>query len=273
MVNIFEYSDHILFIRNAIESIRTQKNRPPSLRMIAKRIDISSPYLSKVLNRKQALSTDAAIKLSEWLELSRAETDYLLLLLKLTQEKKESNKVKIQSKINSILKTKKRTHISPEFFENIADINYITTLLLMAGKHKNLEPIELSKILKIEIKTAIEILETLEKLNLISKNRNKYHRNDDAGIIFQSNVPNSFLRSVYKEMLQIAIDSIDNEPLENRSIGCESFLIDEEQVPKIKQVIEDCFTQVVNISNQAKTRDHIYNLGIQLIKLTKGTLS
>ena len=272
MVNIFDYTDHLLFVKSAIEAKKTHKNRPISLRTLSKKIEISPAYLSKVFNRKQALSTDAALKIAEWLDLGSSETDYFISLIKLSLEKNDAKKQKLQNKINQQLKTQSRKNIEPQIFDKIASVNYITTMLLMAGKHKNIEPIELSKLLELDLKTCIEILENLEKQNIVTKNRNKYQRTDEASLIFQSKVPNASLRSIYKEMLLIAIDAIDNQPMENRSIGCESFLIDQEQVPKVQQIIEDCFNKVVTLSNQAKTKDHVYNLGIQLVKLTKGHL-
>ena len=142
----------------------------------------------------------------------------------------------------------------------------------MTGKHKRIEASELSKILQLEMNDSMEILETLKDQNLVLKVKNKYQRTEESGLFFHSTAPNSSLRKIYKEMLLLAIDAIDNEPVENRSIGCESFLIDQNQLSKAKQIIEDCFNKIVRLSNQAKTKDHVYNLGIQLVKLTKGNL-
>lgn len=272
MINIYDYTDHIVFLKDAIEAKRTNKSRPLSLRTLSKKIEISPAYLSKVFNRKQTLSTDAALKFFEYLDLSESESDYFLTLLKLSLEKDDTKKIKLQAKISHLLRTQKRKKIEVSMFEKIATVNYFTTLLLMAGKHKSIEAIELSKLLQIDLKTCIEVLENLEQQKLVVKIRNKYQRTDESSLFFQSNVPNDSLRSIYKEMLLIALDAIDNEPIENRTIGCESFLIDQNQISKVQQIIEDCFNKVVSLSNQAKNKDHVYNLGIQLVKLTKGTL-
>lgn len=272
MSKIFEYTDHLLFLKKAFENKRSNKNRPQSLRAIAKKIDLSPAYLSKVLNKKQGLSTDAALKISEWIDLSPSETEYLLLLIKASQEKNELKQLKIQNKINSHQQSQNRKNIQPEVFEKIANVNYLTTLLLMGGKHSNIDPIDLAGILNLELKTSIEILETLEKCKLVSKIKNRYHRNDNASLFFESKVSNSFLREIYKEMLLSSITAIDNEPIENRTIGCEFMLIDQEQIPALQKIINDCFTKAVTLSHQAKTKDHVYNLGIQLVKLTKGNL-
>ena len=271
MLNIFDYTDYLLFLKKAIDVKRASKKRPPSLRSIATKIDISVAYLSKVLNKKQALSTDAALKLSDWLELSPIETEYLILLLKFAAEKKEHKKVQIEAKINAYAKSQNRKDIEPNLFEKIASKNHIVTLLLMAGKHKSIDPLELSKLLGLEIKICIEILETLEKCQLVVKERNKYQRVNDASLVFQSKVPNSALRSIYKEMLLDAIEAIDGLPMESRTIGSEIVLIDADQIPKVQKIIEDCFTKVIHLSNQATAKDQAYSLGIQLIKLTKNS--
>ena len=272
IINIFKHTDHLVFLKKAIAANWSDKNGPISLRALSKKIELSPAYLSKVFNRKQALSTDAALKFSEFLNLGETETLYFLSLLKLSLEKNEVKRQELKSKISQQVQMQNRKNINPNTLKEIAGINYITTLLMMAGKHKSLDVLELSKLLQLDIKNCIEILETLEKHKFVIKKSNKYQRADETSLIFQSKVPNKSLRSIYKEMLHIAIDAIDNEPIENRTIGCESFLIDQDQVQKVNQIIKDCFNKVVNLSNQAKSKDHVYNLGIQLVKLTKGHL-
>lgn len=269
MVDIYDCVDHIAFIKNSIDFKLSKKSRPQSLRSLAKKIEISPAYLSKILSKKQSLSTDASLKILQWLELSQTEIDFFLLLLKLSQEKNLEKKKKLQTKIDALKQSKKRKSFDPNIFEQIAGVNYITTFLLMAGKYKTIDASELTKIIPVDLKTAKDILETLERCQLAVKVKNKYQRTDFAGRVFESSISNTFLRTVYKEMLLFAINAVDSVPMENRTIGCESFLIDKEQIPKVQQHIEDCFTKVVNLSNEAKTKDHVYNLGIQLVKLTK----
>lgn len=269
MVDIFEYNDHITYLQDSIKSKLSKKSRPPSLRSLAKKLDISPAYLSKILGRKQGLSTDAGLKFSDWLELSQTEIDYFLLLIKLAHEPKPDKQKKILTKIETYRNSRKRKSFEPQVFEQIAGVNYITTFLLLAGKYKSTDAATLSKLIDVDTKEAELILKTLENCNLVTKIKNKYQRTDEAGHVFQSSVSNTFLRTVYKEMLNFAIHAIDNKPIENRTIGSETFLIDKDQIPKIQQHIEDCFTKIVNLSNESRNKDQVYNIGIQLVKLTK----
>lgn len=268
MTNIFLYDDYRLYVREAIAKKQTDSSRKLSLRSIAYKMDLSPAYLSTVMNKKKHLSVDTALKVAEWLDLSNTEVEYLTGLVQVTHEADNSKAVKIQKRLAGLSQFHRRKPVETKSFDQILDLNHISTLVLMSGAHSKLNATDLVKHLKLDINEAQTILANLTEAGLTTLVDQKYQRSENCSHLMKSAVPSTAIRNFYKQMLDRSKWAIDNLPMESRIVGTETVILDQEQVKEAETIIEECFNRITALSQEAKTKTQVFGLGIQLTKLT-----
>jgi uncharacterized protein (TIGR02147 family) len=138
----------------------------------------------------------------------------------------------------------------------------------MTGAYAQINSSDLTKLLSIEPEEAQKILSNLLKAGLTTFVGGKYMRSEDSSHLLQSTTPSTAIRTFYKQMLDRSKWSIDNLPMADRYIGTETIILDPEQVKEAESIIEECFSRLSGLSQEAKVKKNVYGLGIQLFKLT-----
>ncbi|WP_409479477.1 TIGR02147 family protein [Pseudobdellovibrio sp. HCB154] len=272
MTNIFHYDDYRMYVRDAIAKKQTDSARKLSLRSIAYKMDLSPAYLSTVMNKKKHLSVDTALKVAEWLDLSTTETEYLTGMIQVTHETDNLKIGKIQKRLDGLAHSHRRKKIEAPNFDKILDLNHISTLVLMSGAHSSVNASDLSKILDLPLAEAEKILLNLAQHGLIKLVDHKYVRSENCSHLLQSAAPSAAIRTFYKQMLDRSKWAIDNLPMQDRIVGTETIILDAAQVKEAESIIEECFNRITALSQEAKLKNSVYALGIQLCKLTSGSL-
>ncbi|AZZ36025.1 hypothetical protein CIK05_04205 [Bdellovibrio sp. qaytius] len=271
MTNIFLYDDYRMYVRDAIANKQSDSSRKLSLRSIAYKMDLSPAYLSTVMNKKKHLSVDTSLKVAEWLSLSTTEIEYLTGLVQVTHETDELKVGKIQKRLSGLAQFHRRKNVETKSFDQILDLNHISTLVLMSGAHSHVNVPQLSKLLKLENSEAETILTNLTQAGLTTLTDSKYHRSENCSHLMKSAVPSAAIRSFYKQMLDRSKWAIDNLQMEDRIVGTETIILDKEQMKEAETIIEECFNRITALSQEAKTKTQVFGLGIQLTKLTAST--
>ena len=268
MTNIFLYDDYRVYVRDAIAQKQTDSSRKLSLRSIAYKMDLSPAYLSTVMNKKKHLSVDTALKVAEWLDLSTTEVEYLTGLVQVTHESDDTKAVKIQKRLSGLSQFHRRKTVETKSFDEILDVNHISTLVLMSGAHSKLNAVELAKLLKLELSQAEVILSNLTQAGLTTLKDQRYERSENCSHLMKSAVPSTAIRTFYKQMLDRSKWAIDNLPMNNRIVGTETVILDAEQMKEAETIIEECFNRITALSQESKTKTQVFGMGIQLFKLT-----
>lgn len=272
MTNIFLYDDYRLYVRDAIAKKQTDSSRKLSLRSIAYKMDLSPAYLSTVMNKKKHLSVDTALKVAEWLDLANTEVEYLTGLVQVTHESDDLKINKIQKRLSGLAQFHRRKKVETKSFDQILDVNHISTLILMSGAHSQVNAAELAKHLSLELNEAEKVLTNLKQAGFINLVNGKYERSENCSHLLKSAVPSASIRSFYKQMLDRSKWAIDNLPMDSRIVGTETIILDVDQIKEAEAIIEECFNRITALSQEAKAKTQVFGLGIQLFKLTSGSL-
>ena len=268
MTNIFLYDDYRVYVKDAIAKKQTDASRKLSLRSIAYKMDLSPAYLSTVMNKKKHLSVDTALKVAEWLDLSTTEIEYFTGLVQVTHESDNTKAGKIQKRLSGLSQFHRRKNVETKSFEQILDVNHISTLVLMAGAHSQVDATLLAKKLGIEVHEASAILSNLSQAGLTTAKGDKHERSENCSHLLKSAVPSASIRSYYKQMLDRSKSAIDNLPMESRIVGTETIILDQDQMKEAETIIEECFNRITALSQLAKNKTQVFGLGIQLFKIT-----
>ena len=201
---------------------KLRKNPSYSQRAFAKYLGLAPGELSEILNRKRPLSLKKGIRISDKLGLSQVENDKFL--------------ASIQGKdINNNLETRELTidlfsilsDYVPFAIINLYDCNgfrwdnqWIATKL---GVHTY------------EVELAIE---RLMRVGLIKAKNGKLYIDNDY-VISPSETPSRAIRNYHATMLNKALASLEDQPIDKRDISGIGLAITHEQIPQIKKEISE----------------------------------
>jgi transcriptional regulator with XRE-family HTH domain len=68
----------------------------------------------------------------------------------------------------------------------------------------------------------------------------------------------------------IPIETLDHQDNKEKFIGSETMAFDPDDLPKVTQALEECFSKVLDIASKSKNKKRVYHLGIQFFNLSTG---
>jgi uncharacterized protein (TIGR02147 family) len=267
---VYDYKDYRSFLKNVLAE-RIVKNPKYSLRAMAKQIGMAPSSLSEVLAGKKNFSSEAALKVAQGLRFSAKERDYLSILVQLETVKSEKVRMDLLEKLATLHPDRTIHNLNLDLFKSISDWYHLAIQNMVDLHGFDFTSMNIAKSLGITKAQADAAIDRLERLELIEKNADgKYVRCLD-NILVQSATPNEALRQYHRQMLAKAIDSIDTQSPKEKLIGSENMIFDSENLAKANDIIENCFSELIQLSKKSKKKNTLYHLGIQFFKLTKDT--
>lgn len=264
---IFAHNDYRIFLR-AVFSERVQRNPAYSLRAFAKQISISPSQLSEVLSNRNQLSSQSALKVGQRLGLASDEVEYFGLLVQKATAKDPGVREATIERMSLINQNRPTQDLSLDAFRMIADWYHIPILEMSELPRLQFTPKRIAKRLGITAIEAETAIERLLRLELLEKQTDGSYKKTYMSGVFRSEHANLGLRHFHKKMLEKATDAIETQSNQEKMIGSETFLFDKAALEKFKQITEEYFTRVVNLSKANRKKPEVYHLGIQMFKVT-----
>lgn len=233
---------------------RKQRRPQYSLRSFAKFLDISPAHLSKVLSGQKNLSKKMANKIAERLSLNPMETREFV-----------SSTIIDSSRGQELMDAEK--DLSIQDFEHISRWYYYAILSLARTADAKFDEHWIAKRLGITPLEARFALNRLQKFGFIN-NRDGHLLRTERDLSTISHQPQTNFRSYHKEMLNHAIDKIDEYPISTHSYGSSTIAIDVKNIEKIKPIIRKFRREIADYLQDGVPTE-VYNIGMYLIPLTK----
>ncbi len=230
---------------------RKQKNQAYSLRAFASFLNIGVASISDCIAGKRALSLKNLLKIKEKLSLSPAETELLL------SKTKRHNQIDIDWEI---------IYLKDEEFKIISDWYHYAILELSYIKNHKADPVWIAKFLSISELEAQIALERLVNLNFIKIERDKIKKLTPP-ISSSKDIPSSAVRKRHKQMLEIASECIENEPIEKRKFFEITMAIDPALIPKAHEMMIKYGRKICKIL-ESKNQKEVYSLSMSLFPLS-----
>lgn len=250
---------------------RCAKNARYSLRAFARALGFESTVISQVLSGKRVPSPRTAKKLVEGIGLTpEQEHDFFVSLAEVQRTRGLKNLSPVFKKLYSA-DARQRSEpkdLSIDAFRVISEWYHIAILELtyVKGFRSNAKWIasELG-IAPIEAKLAIE---RLVKLGLAEYREGKLAKTQDRLTTADKHLTTPGLRNYQKQILEKAIHSLENDPIEIRSMSGMSMSADPRNIALAKKLIDECSRQISQLM-QTGTQADVYQLQISLFPLTK----
>jgi uncharacterized protein (TIGR02147 family) len=238
-------------------AIRVQRNPRYSLRQFAKSLGMSHTVLSLVLSGKRPLSVKAAAKITEKIALSPEEVQILMT----SHPKKQ-----IQNKIDSY------TSVDLETFELISNWMHYAILSLFETADAVFDHAWVANRLSIPKGEAKEALARLVKLELLAEVNGRWKQTGKS-IKVENKVSTGFTRNFHRQLLDKALHSLDNDPIETRNFSSMTMAIDPSHMEYAIERIRDFRRQLTAELEAKGPAKEVYNLTVQLYPVSRVTSS
>lgn len=247
-------------VRNHIDQAK-RKNPLFSMRAFAKKIDISVGGLSSFLSGKNNYSLEMLEKIVNAIVVSPEERKDIL---------KEYNLLFVD---NLRRASKGSEHdfrlLKEEEIAFIQDWYHYALLFLIGTEGFRLDILWISKRLGIsstEVETALSRLVHLQLITIsddqtVTPTNNFVRTSDD--------VANQSLRIMHKQMLHLASQSIDNDPVRKRDITSLTLPVSVKNLSKAKEIIRKCQDDLMNVLTEKEKNDEVYHVLFCLYPVTK----
>jgi uncharacterized protein (TIGR02147 family) len=246
---------------------RLAKNPQYSLRAFARTVGLAPSRVSQLFNQRQGLSKRKAIDVGKKLGFETAFLKHFALLVEARHARSKTQRQFALSKLcEKTNKVKLYESVSDDIFRTISDWWYVAILQLGALDDFQGELAYIEKKLSLDPRIVRSSLERLERLGFVSVKNNRV-KIISRNIATTENVPSSAVRSFHRQLLEKATAALEEQGVHERNISSFVMPMDAHRIDEIVELIGNFKEQVhQTIRNHEKT--DVYNLGIQLFKLT-----
>lgn len=265
---LYQFTSYSKYLRAELEQ-RKAANSLYSLRSMSQQIGVSSTTLSDVIKGKKKLSEKTALMVSKNLKLTPKQEKYFQTLVHYENSQDDNLRKVLESQLivlNPLIR--KQYEVEDDKYVALSEWHHVAILELTYIFPKKLTPAIVSEELSIDLPEAEAALNLLERISFLERNGESYAKSSKQ-VIFNSEISNQAIRHFHRTMLNKAQSAIIEQSNKEKFIGSETFPLAIEDLSEAKDIIENCFQQLLQLSTRSKNRKHIYHAGIQMFQLNK----
>lgn len=244
---------------------RTERNPRYSLRAFSKALGFEATVISQILNGKRVPSLRTAQKLIAGLNLSpEAEEQFLTSLAETHQDR---GMKRLSPFFKKGAERRPARELSLDLFRVIADWHHYAILALTHTEGFQSNPQWIATELKLTVTQVNLALNRLLELGFLERDtKGNLQRSTEPFTTADKGITDSALKRHQQQILEKAIDSLQNDPIETRSNTSLTFAINPENLPEARKRIED-FTRELSDLLGTGCKKQVYELGIALYPL------
>ena len=267
MKPITEYQDYRRYMHDFYEE---QKMSGFTWREFSKDAGFASPsYLKLVCEGKSSLSRVGLPRVADAMKLSGFERTYFEKMVEFGNATNDEKRKAAFKELTRIAKEQKARVIDADTFAYYESaINSIVRELapLMPGALPN----EIAKRIR-HLYTAQQVRDSLAMLtraNFLEETDENVYRQTDKAITGSTEAIPLALRSMNREMTDLAKEAIDTVDPSERNISGVTMGVDLFTFRRISEEVDHCRRRIIALANSSRNIDRVYRLNLQLFPLT-----
>ena len=234
---------------------RCEANPRYSLRSFAKALGVSHTALSLVLSGARPPSRKMVSIISARLGLGPKEQRELL--------------VNRATGLIGRAEVLKYDQLSLDHFELLADWYHYAILSLLDLPRSKFEAKWIAKRLNISEIQAKLSMDRLKRLNLVEEVSKDRWKQRGGPIKVENEISTPATRKHHKELLERAIYSLENDPIELRDFSAMTFVMDSKSIPYAKERIRHFRRELMQELESRGEPEEVYRLTVQIYPVTK----
>lgn len=242
---------------------RVEKNPRYSMRAFSKSLNIAASALSEIMNGRRTPSFKMASKITQSLGLAPDEHETFMESIADEFKSKGLNKV-----LPAKDKDSQEKSLSLETFKVMADWYHCAILELTFVKGFQSNPNWVASQLGIAPAQAKVAIERLKALELLSDESGCLRKTDAHVSTADKTLSSAAHKRHQEQCLEMALNSLENDPIELRSMTTYTMAIDTKKMAQAKKLISK-FNKDMGALMETGTREQVYNLSVALYPITK----
>lgn len=238
--DIYAYHDYRLFLRDLFAFFK-EIDSHFSIRSLAKKVDVSPSYFTMVLNKKASISDEVLYSLEEHLGLKKEEHAYLLHMIHLSDAESLDKQKEAYKKLarSNLFKSQNTADLMAHKY--LSNWYYIAIREMAASPHFRADPkwIQGKVKKKLSLSQIREALEFLHQAGLIVTDSNGITTASGKSIKCDGPVYKLALTEFYKQIYELAIDSIYQTERSQRYLTSHTMSVSADKYEEIKKVIDE----------------------------------
>ncbi len=257
-------------IRRELE-LRSEKNSRYSLRAFARSLGFEPTVISQILSGKRIPSYKTAQRLIQKLGLEpQVAQDFLASLAETHKNRglqRQNHFLKENFSLSQINESAVKD-LSVDYFRIISDWYHVGIMELTLVEGFQSTPTWIAKELGITPLEAKLAVERLLKLGLLKEEKGKLVKTLERVTTADKHLTTPALRKHQKQILEKAIYSLENDPIEIRNMSGMMMPADPKLIPEAKKLIEECNKKISRLL-QSGRKTQVYQLHVSLYPVQK----
>lgn len=249
---------------------RCAKNSRYSMRAFASSLGMRPGALSEILNGKRIPSYKMAEKIGESLAFSVQQRQEFLRSLTHTQRARGLKKLgrAFQETSSGERAQTNTSSIDLDLFRIISDWYHYAILELTFVNGFNASPHWISRELGISLSEARLAIERLKSVGLLREENRTLKKTKDRITTKDRHLTTPALRKRQKQILEKALTSLENDPIERRNMSAMTMAIDPKNIEPAKKMIDKFINRLCNFL-ETGNQTTVYEFGTFLVPLQK----
>lgn len=267
--DIMSYDDFRSFLRDVVSDVKAQ-GTGFSYRNFSKAAGFSSPnFLILLMKGERNLSQKAAGQISKAFSLDGFRSQFFANLVMYNQAKASEDKILYAEELVK-LRINQSSHQLKDFqFEYYSHWrNVVIKELLTMRPYLTAEEIAEALVPANTLEEVQGSLNTLEKLGLIKKDRNRWVSGTPQ-ITTGDKFISSAVIQFHKNMINLGQESLDRFVREERDITSVTTGISKENFDRVRQKIKDLRLEILSMSEQDQCNEFVVQVNFQMFPITK----
>lgn len=269
MINVFAYTDFRHYLKDYFSD--RKKNDPRfSHRWLARKLELAtSNFILLVMQGKRNLSKSLCFKISEVFDHSRSEAAYFEEMVNFLQAKSNKEKNLYFSRMIALRKNFNIDKIEEWQYEYYSNWYYpvvreLVTSQEFTGDTKLLARSLIPPISQSQVERSITLL---LKLGLIKKKGKKYIQSSSF-ISTGPEVQSLSVVNFHRKMGELAVESLDRVPKEERNITSSTISITEDMFDTMRKKIDDFRKELLGLATSDASGDRVYQVNFQVFPVS-----
>ncbi len=268
-IDLFDYHDYRLFLKDWFVQLR--ENQSLSLRDVAEKCDLSTGYLPMILSENRNLSEKSLEKLQFVLKLNLEELTYFKALLDLADGASAKIRLAAFEEIKKIRSFRKKSTKELEVYNYLSNWLNVTIreLAFRRDFENKAEWIQVRLVQKVSLKDIENSLHFLHEQGFLTKSSHGQVMPSEKQLDCFSGVFRLSLGEFHKQMFNLASQSIDLIPRDQRNLLGHTLLIPENQVEALRTILDETLKKVEALGSEFREAGPVYHVILSTFPVAK----
>lgn len=268
-VDVLEYLEYREYLRDWYAESKRQ-HRFTSYRYLGQKTGIDPAWIVRVFQKEGHLSEESLPAFIRLCSFDERRAEYFRILYRFCKAKSPEDQKEHYNRLMQLRETDARQLASPElvYFSDWSTVA-LRALIGISTNTSDIAALGQKLSPAISAQDANTALDVLTKLGLVQPDGKGGYDVTDRIVTSGSDIQSSAVRQYHRRTLELAQESLDRHPPEERDISSVTLSLPHDDVPEIKERIAEFRRGLLQFARASQGADRIYNLNVSFFPMSE----